>query len=107
MKKMISYDHTDKERQNPPQINQIKERTGMIMTHMYVKFNQTEQIVDFVKLMNRCTCEADIKCGRIVVDAKSLLGVMAVAINRTVELILHTEEENSRQITSLLSSYAA
>ena len=62
------------------------------MIHLNLRFGQTEQIVRFVRVMNRYEYSADIKCGSRVVDAKSIIGVLSLAKNRTVELILHTEE---------------
>ena len=77
------------------------------MTYMKLKFHETDQILHFVKLMNDCNFDADIKCGHIVVDAKSLMGVMAVAANKIVELVIHANEENSQLITEKLVGFAA
>ena len=62
------------------------------MIHLSLRFGQTEEIVRFVRVMNKYEYGADIKCGSRVVDAKSIIGVLSLAKNRTVELILHTEE---------------
>lgn len=77
------------------------------MTHMKLKFRETKQILNFVNLIKDCAFDADIRYGHIVVDAKSLMGVMAVASNKEVELILHASEENSQTITSRLTAFAA
>ncbi len=77
------------------------------MTRMTLKFHETNQILNFVKLIKDCAFDADIRCGHIVVDAKSLMGVMAVAANKEVELILHASEEISQTITSRLTAFAA
>lgn len=62
------------------------------MQQVLVKFEEVEQIIDFVNVMSQCEYEADVKWGSIVVDAKSLVGVMSLAKAKTVELILHTED---------------
>ena len=77
------------------------------MTYMKLKFQETNQILNFVKMMNDCTFDADIKYGHILVDAKSLMGVMAVASNKEVELVLHTSEDDIRCITDRLNIFAA
>ncbi|MBS6643373.1 MAG: HPr family phosphocarrier protein [Clostridiaceae bacterium] len=77
------------------------------MTSMSVKFERPNQIVDFVNTINRLEYDADIKYGSCVVDAKSIMGVMSLAIAHTVELVLHTENNEIPGIFSELAKYAA
>ena len=58
------------------------------MKHILVKFDQADQIINFVRIINRYSYDADVKC----VDAKSVVGVLSLAKSKTVELILHTDE---------------
>ena len=60
------------------------------MKHILVKFDQADQIINFVRIINRYSY--DVKCGSRVVDAKSVVGVLSLAKSKTVELILHTDE---------------
>ena len=62
------------------------------MKHILVKFDQADQIINFVRIINRYSYDADVKCGSRVVDAKSVVGVLSLAKSKTVELILHTDE---------------
>ena len=62
------------------------------MKHILVKFDQSDQIINFVRIINRYSYDADVKCGSRVVDAKSVVGVLSLAKSKTVELILHTDE---------------
>ena len=62
------------------------------MKHILVKFDQADQIINFVRIINRYSYYADVKCGSRVVDAKSVVGVLSLAKSKTVELILHTDE---------------
>ena len=62
------------------------------MKHILVKFDQADQIINFVRMINRYSYDADVKCGSRVVDAKSVVGVLSLAKSKTVELILHTDE---------------
>lgn len=75
------------------------------MTSMMVKFEQPNQVYEFVNTVNQFDCDADLKLGSHIVDAKSLLGVMTLAIAHTVELILHTDEPN-QEIEHRLMKYA-
>ena len=62
------------------------------MIRILVKFDQADQIINFVRIMNRFECDADVKCGSRMVDAKSIVGVLSLAKSKTVELILHTDD---------------
>ena len=62
------------------------------MKHILVKFDQADQIINFVRIINRYSYDADVKGGSRVVDAKSVVGVLSLAKSKTVELILHTDE---------------
>ena len=62
------------------------------MKHILVKFDQADQIINFVRIIDRYSYDADVKCGSRVVDAKSVVGVLSLAKSKTVELILHTDE---------------
>lgn len=75
------------------------------MKRIFVKFDQVEQIFDFVRIMSRCAFDADVKLGSRVVDAKSIVGVLSLAKSRTVEVILHTEEDCDELMESI-SQYA-
>lgn len=62
------------------------------MKHLMVKFEQADQIINFVRIINRYSYDADVKCGSRLVDAKSVVGVLSLAKSKTVELIIHTDE---------------
>ena len=62
------------------------------MKRVLVKFDQAEQIINFVRIICRYDYDADVRCGSRIVDAKSVVGVLSLAKSKTVELILHTEE---------------
>lgn len=62
------------------------------MKHVMVKFDQADQIINFVRIINRYDYDVDVKCGSRVVDAKSVVGVLSLAKAKTVEVILHTED---------------
>lgn len=76
------------------------------MTSMLVKFEKPNQVVDFVNTISRYDYDADIKYGSHMVDAKSILGVLYLAVSRTVELVLHTEESNCWDLKQRLAKFA-
>ena len=44
------------------------------MNTYMVKLNSQQDVINFVNMMGKTGCNADIKCGSIVVDACSILG---------------------------------
>ena len=62
------------------------------MKHAYVKFDEADQITNFVRIINQYEYDVDVKCGSRIVDAKSIVGVLSLARSKVLELILHTED---------------
>ena len=75
------------------------------MSEMKLTFKNPDEIVEFVNTVSRYEFDVDIKRGRIVVDAKSLLGIMHLGLNSTLELQVHSD--NCEKIQSELAKYAA
>ena len=63
------------------------------MNTYMVKLNSQQDVVDFVNMMGRTGMNADIKCGSIVVDACSILGVISLGLNKVCQLITYGEPE--------------
>ena len=68
------------------------------MSEMKITFKHPDEILDFV-------FDMDMKKGHVVVDAKSLLGIMHLGINNEIALQMYTDdcEELCREI----AKYAA
>ena len=69
------------------------------MSEMKLTFKNPDEIVEFVNIVSRYDFDVDIKRGRIVVDAKSLLGIM--------HLGLQVHSDNCEKLQSELAKYAA
>lgn len=72
------------------------------MNTYMVKLNSQQDVVDFVNMMGKTGCNADIKCGSIVVDACSILGVISLGLNKILELVTYGDpgsefEQNIKQ----------
>lgn len=61
------------------------------MQKLEICFRRPEDITDFVEIVNQFEYDVDLKSGKNIVDAKSLLGVIAISKADTVELIIHSE----------------
>lgn len=75
------------------------------MNEMKLTFKTPDEIVDFVNTVSRYEFDIDVRRGRIVVDAKSLLGIMHLGLNSTLELLVHSD--NCEDLQTELAKYAA
>lgn len=64
----------------------------MITSEMKLTFKDVNDIVDFVKRVEKFPYNMDMQQGQLVVDAKSLLGIMNLGLNQAVNLTVYSEE---------------
>ena len=76
------------------------------MRRVSIKFSQTDEVAKSVRILNRYDVEASIKCGSRTVNAKSIMGVLALARSKTAPLILQTEAE-CPELMEALAPFAA
>ncbi|WP_125143403.1 HPr family phosphocarrier protein [Clostridium transplantifaecale] len=50
-----------------------------------------QDVCEFVKKMSRYPFDIDLYYGHIVLDAKSIMGVLAVGLNKQMELCVHAD----------------
>ena len=57
------------------------------MTERQIKLSQTEDVKNFVRAASKCNFDIDVFYNRVVIDAKSILGVMSLDLTQilTVE----------------------
>ena len=75
------------------------------MSEMKITFKNPEEILDSVNTVSKYDFDMDLRKGRIVVDAKSLLGIMHLGINNIIELQVYGE--NCEELKQEISRYAA
>lgn len=51
--------------------------------------NYSNAVKDFVNIMSRYSFDADLRSGRYVVDAKSLLGIFSLDLSKPITLEIH------------------
>ena len=73
------------------------------MNKLRVRLNQVSDIVSFVAIANKCECDVDARCGSIVVDAKSLLGVLGFGMGKVLTLQVYGDD--SSMLMSDISEY--
>lgn len=62
------------------------------MHKLGICFRQPEDITEFLDIINQFEYDVDLKSGKNIVDAKSLLGVIAISKADGVELVIHCDE---------------
>ena len=63
------------------------------MVEVAVGFEQPKDIVEFVRRVNQFSCNADLVSGNRAVDAKSLMGALAISQAADLKLVIY---ENSQ-----------
>lgn len=57
---------------------------------MRIKLYTAEDANNFVKIADKFSCDIDMMCGRYLIDAKSILGILSLALPKEVDVQLHT-----------------
>lgn len=75
------------------------------MSEMMIKFRNPEEVLEFVNKVAKYPYDMDMKRGRFVVDAKSILGIMNLGFNNPIELKIY--DEDCSELKDELSKYKA
>lgn len=59
------------------------------MKNMFYTFSTVEEMVAFVNKAEACDFDVDICYNHLVIDGKSLMGVMNVGLGKPVEIVCH------------------
>lgn len=62
-----------------------------------------EYVKDFVQIVSKYNYDMDLRCGRYVVDAKSILGIFSLDLNSPV--VLEIYNDNCDDLIAELSPY--
>lgn len=73
------------------------------MAECKIKLNAAEEVKEFVSVAGKCDFDIDIFYNRVVVDAKSILGILSMDL--TKPLTVQSYGENP-EFTRMLKKYA-
>ena len=76
-----------------------------LMNKMNITFKDPNEILDFVNTVSKYEFDMDMRKGRVVVDAKSLLGIMHLGLNNVMELQMYSED--CEELRKKIAKYAA
>ena len=58
-----------------------------------IKLNSPDEVREFVKAASNCPADIDLKSGAVYLDAKSLLGVLTMGLQREMKVICAMDDE--------------
>lgn len=74
------------------------------MKQKQIKLNAADDVKELVKAASRCDFDIDVcYSSRIMVDAKSILGILSMDLNRILTVVCHGE---SREFDRTLQKFA-
>ena len=56
-----------------------------------IRLNATEDVKEFVKAASKCDFDVDISYNRILIDAKSILGILSMDLTKVLTVTCHGE----------------
>ncbi len=62
------------------------------MKSVNIRLTMTDHVKNFVSIVNRYPYEMDLRSGRYVVDAKSILGIFSVDLSRPIRMDIYSDD---------------
>ena len=70
-----------------------------------VNLDSTEKVKDFSNKVFNIEESVDLKSGRYVVDAKSIMGIFSLNLSKDLVMIIHADEERASEIKDILKEF--
>lgn len=70
----------------------------MRMQEKKIKLNAAEDVKEFVQGASRCDFDVDVYYNRILIDAKSILGVLSMDLNRELTVKCHGQSGDFERV---------
>lgn len=77
------------------------------MSKRLVMFHTPGEIEDFANKVSKYPYDMDLKMGRFVVDAKSILGLMNVGVKHKVEFMVNESDDHLSGLWQDINQYIA
>ena len=68
------------------------------MIERQIRLNATEDVKEFVNEATKCDFDIDISYNRIVIDAKSLLGILSMDLTRVLTVRCYGESQSFNEV---------
>lgn len=67
------------------------------MEKYLVKFSSLEDVQKFVNTADKCNFKIDIRYAHYMIDGKSIIGVVSLGLDNTIEVICYEHDSNFEQ----------
>ena len=57
-----------------------------------IKLNEASEVEEFVKAAGKCDFDIDIFYNRVIIDAKSILGILSMDLTKVLTVTCHGED---------------
>lgn len=64
------------------------------MRKVKIKLYGVEEVKKFVNTISKYDFEFDLKSGRYIIDAKSMIGIFSLDLKNDLILVIHCDDEN-------------
>lgn len=68
-----------------------------------IKFNSISEVKDFVDIVAGFNYDIDLMSGRYIIDAKSIMGIFSLNLNKPIKLAAYTEDPS--QLKEAIKQY--
>lgn len=75
------------------------------MIKVPIEFHSPEDVLQFVNIVSKYSCDIDLKCGRYIVDAKSVVSAFALSSSKNVEMVVH--DNDYKELIEHVSKYVS
>lgn len=57
-----------------------------------IRLNETADVKEFVQAASKCDFDVDISYNRVIIDAKSILGILSMDLTKVLTVTCHWED---------------
>ncbi|MCR5526181.1 MAG: HPr family phosphocarrier protein [Lachnospiraceae bacterium] len=75
------------------------------MNTVEIVLNSMDKVKSFVKVISKFSADFDLTCGRAVIDAKSIVGVMSLDLSKKLDLKINPKKSDVNEIIEALEPY--
>lgn len=78
---------------------------GMNMREIKIQISSLERAAKFAEIMEKENIKADISVGKYCLDAKSLMGLVTMDLNKTLNLVMYEDEWKIDRVVDQINDY--
>ena len=75
------------------------------MKTLKISLNSIDKVKAFVNEISKFDCDFDLVSGRYVIDAKSIMGIFSLDLNKPIKLAIHANEDELDEVMKALEPY--